>query len=122
MLSVSGMPLAVSGGEVPEEVSSQWKFDPKQVSLRWDSEGKTLTFQQGVKKVIIRGPGDLYSLPYRVAFESGMAESAVLLILSDGNPTHITGKIIDQNETANPQVHVINPAGIMVGAWLDPSL
>ncbi len=115
MLLVSGMPLVVSGGEVPEEISSQWKFDPKQVSLRWDSEGKTLTFRQGIKKVIIRGPSDLYRLPYRVAFESGMEESAVLLILSDGNPTHLTGKVIDQNETANPQVYVVNPVGVIVG-------
>ena len=108
---------------VPEEVRSQWAFDAEQVSLRWDAERRILTFQQSVAQAVIRGPGDLYRLPYRVVFEADREESKILLVLGkDGSPTRLTGKILEQNEAANPQILLINPAGFLLGERLDPSI
>ncbi len=108
---------------VPKEVRSQWTFDAEQVSLRWDAERRTLIFRQRVVQTVIRGPGDLYRLPYRVVFEADREESKALLVLGkDGSPTHLTGSVLEQNKAANPQVLLVNPAGMTVGPWLDPSL
>jgi len=123
MLMAAGISWTIceaSPESVPEEVRSQWKFNAEQVSLRWDAEREVLTFRQSAKKVIIRGPSDLYRLPYRLVFEADKEESAVLLVLGkDGNPTHLTGKILEQNEAVNPQVHLVNPAGVVIGTSLD---